>query len=185
MKPFFIVFALFIFWGCGNESTDITDTTLWEYSAKNHQAFLDQTSKPLLICYQNILTGFYNHDTLLIKNSAKEFATQIDTAIAHLNIADTVHQQIALPALQNIQSELEALLLESSELELNKSLQMLSVQLLNYFGQIGFQQNTIYIFNFPLENAEAQYWLGWSKTANNPYDNTDKKRYTAVKVLQE
>lgn len=184
MKSVLIITSVLFLLACSNTQSIDKAENLWSFTAQNHQVSLDQLSKPLIHNYEKLLVGFYQEDTFSIQQISADFLIQMDTAMAHLNAQDSLHLK-CMAAIQAMQSELEALQLETTLKEKQQSLSMFSVLMLNYLGLIGYQQNTIYIFSSVPEASEELYWFGFTKTAQNPYNVNDATRYTANQVLQE
>jgi len=182
MKILLFISSLLLLIACSAPEPTEKSDNLWSYTASHHQAVLDQAIKPMINGYNNLLQGFYNQDTIVINAHVNALLSLADSLIAHIDVQDST-QQKRVSTLQSIQSELEAMGLEQTIEGKQKSLSMLSVLLLNYLGDIGFQQNTIYIFN----NAanEEQTWFGFAKTARSPYTPLDKAQVTANQILQE
>ena len=108
-----------------------------------------------------------------------------DSIIAKVPATDTLQKYIVVAGLQGLNGELEALILDMHPLAVNAEIQMLSIELIHYLGQIGYQKSNIYIFKIPVDNKEDLVWLSLSKTSKNPYNNSDKEIYTATEILQE
>lgn len=170
---------------CKNINTDKQVNVLWEYIPHNHQINRDQQANTLIYGYQSILKGLASNDSSFLFQAASQLLLNTDSIIANIPKSDSLNQKLIVSEMNGLNGELAALLMESSPVALNKAVQMVSIELIHYLGQIGYQKSSIYIFDIPVDQQESLVWFSLSKTSKNPYNGQDKQIYTATQILQE
>ncbi len=182
----YLVFLLLVgFTACNSNNSSTEQNTLWEYIPQNHHDNWDQDAFNIINGYLYVLKGLSTNDSVFLLASTRQLISNSDSIIKKVSATDSLQQKIVVASLHALNGELEALILDTHPVAVNAEVQMLTVELLNYLGQIGFQKNNIYIFNIPVDNKEDLVWLSLSKTSRNPYNILDKELYTASQILQE
>jgi hypothetical protein len=159
------------------------------YVAANHRSSTDQAAQFMLAQYQNVLTGIGSQDTSYLLTATKSLIQMNDSlALLPLQLDSSLDQHWKI-GLQNINAELNGLLsavaIEDVK-EMKLSMHMTSLQILHLLGQIGYKENTIYVFNEGDENSEDGYtWLSVQKNSKDPYHPKQRAFVSAVQVLQE
>jgi hypothetical protein len=170
---------------CSSNNTSSESNRLWEYIPQNHHDSWDQDAFNIINGYQSILKGLTANDSSFLLAATQQLLANTDSIIKKVPTTDSLQQTIIVGGLQALNGELEALVLDTHPVAVNAEVQMLSIELIHYLGQIGYQKSNIYIFKIPVDNKEDLVWLGLSKTSKNPYNNLDKEMYTAAEILQE
>ena len=160
-----------------------------QFIPANHHSTTDHAAQFIFSEYQKLLTGLSNQDTSYLLNATVSLM-QMNDSLASLPLQlDSNLDQNWKIGLQNINAELIGLKNAISVNDMNEvklAIHMTGLHLLNLIGQIGYQENTIYIFNEIDEKNEDGYtWLGMQKTARDPFRAENHKPVTAVQVLQE
>ena len=171
---------------CSSNTSKPTDSSSWNFSTTHHDAILDRNCQTIIIQYQEILKGLANKDTAYLHVASHQLL-QICDSLATLKLGkDSSTQKKWADALTNVQSELEGLILTTEPKEINMSVHMTGVQILNGLAQIGYQAHTIYIFNVKDDEFEdGLTWFGLQKTARDPFHSEHRELLTATQVLQE
>ena len=174
---------------CNQNDDKQSNNITWEYVAKNNQAILDHQCQPILFQYQELLKALKNKDTSYLKIVANN-AILISDSLSQLKLPiDSNAQNIWVNGLGNMSAELSAIIMENELAgwdEIKMSINMFGLQLLNLFGQIGYKEHTIYIFN--TSNSELEdgyYWIGLQKNSKNPFQANINENVSAVAILQE
>ena len=176
---FFCLIAAMI--ACGTNSNPTTEQVTTKFQQKRHDAQLDQQVQPLLNQYFAVMQHLSEQDTANLQVYGASLI-QLADSLSHQQLSlDTATQSNALQGLMNIQSEMEAILMESSTGERLFGAQMLSLHWIDFLAAIGYQKQTIYLC---VDNAGNQ-WMSLTKKAVSPYLQEDKKTYEAMQVLQE
>lgn len=182
----YLVFLILVgITACGSNNTSTGTNTLWEYSPQNHHDSWDQNALKIINGYQIVLKGLSTNDSSLLLEATHQILVNTDSIIKNVPISDTLQQNIIVAGLQALNGELEAIILDTHPVAVNAEVQMLSIQLIHYLGQIGYKKSNIYIFKIPVDNKEDLVWLSLTKTSKNPYNALDKEMYTASEILQE
>jgi hypothetical protein len=171
---------------CSSNTNKPTDSSSWDFSITHHDDLLDRNCQPIILQYQEILKGLINKDTAYVHVASNQLL-QICDSLSTLKLGkDTVVQKIWADALTNIHSELQGLILSTEPKEINMSVHMTGVQILNGLAQIGYQAHAIYIFNAKDDDFEdGLVWFGIQKSARDPFHSDNRKLIVATQVLQE
>jgi len=152
-----------------------------KFQQNRHDAALDQTIEPLLNQYFAIM-GYLEEKDSTDLNLYGVGLIQLSDSLSKTNLTlDTATQYNAEQGLINIQYEITAILMSTSQEERMMGAQMLSLHMIEFLATIGYQKQTIYIFSDALDNQ----WIGLNKKSKNPYLKSDKEIYEASMVLQE
>jgi len=88
-----------------------------------------------------------------------------------------------------LSAELKGLVMEQFINDIHLSFNMTSIQLLHLLGAIGYQKQSIYIFNTGVKKGEMEEdgftWLALTKKSSNPYLTNENQEVTAIQILQE
>jgi hypothetical protein len=188
LKYLFITLCI-AFLACQNASNNNVPSNNWSFKPQNNSPILDKNAGVIILQYQQLVQGFVNKDTFYIKEKCAEFIRLTDSLSALNIIPDSNSQNVWEIGVQNINAELQGL--NNTNLsnweELYATFNMCSIQILNFLGAIGYQQNNIYIFNSNRgQNQDAFYWFGLQKNGKDPFNaNYRAKQTLAAQVLQE
>ncbi len=171
---------------CSSNTYKSTDSSSWNFSTTHHDAILDRNCQPVIYQYQEIIKGLANRDTVYLQGASKQLL-QICDSLSSLKLGkDSVTQKIWRDGLTNIYAELLGLTFASDPKEINISVHMTGIQILNLLAQIGYQSHTIYIFN--VKDGAMEDGLGWfglQKSTRDPFHSDNRKLIMATQVLQE
>jgi hypothetical protein len=166
---------------CGNKENVTSDKLASKFVRERHDSNLDQQIQPLLNHYFAVMAYLQEKDSANLELYGTNMLLLTDSLL-QLNLSlDTATQSRAVQGLMNIQNEMSAILMESNPDERIMGAKMLSLQWIDFLAAIGYQKQTIYIFN---DNDES-HWMGIKNKAKNPYKNEGDIQYTPVQVLQE
>ena len=166
---------------CENKENMTSDKIASKFTRERHDSNLDQQIQPLLNQYLAVMANLQAKDSANLELYGANLILLTDSLI-QLNLSlDTATQSRAIQGLMNIQNEMSAILMESNPDERIMGAQMLSLQWIDFLAAIGYQKQTIYIFN---DNDES-HWMGIKNKAKNPYKNEGDIQYTPIQVLQE
>ena len=189
MVKHFALFCTLIIMGCTSPDQPVIDSELWKFEAKNNNLAIDAACEPLMNNYLDLMTALHRQDTSYLVQKATILISLTDSLQNIMLIKDTLLQQNFRNGLLTLQAELNALILEKTAQEIAFSANMISLQLLNLLGNVGYQKQTIYIFNgVGVEGIgvdDGLCWLALSKKSINPYQTQKNEFVTAQKVLQE
>jgi hypothetical protein len=174
---------------CNQSDNKQTNNNTWTYLAKNNHAVLDQQCQPILFQYQELLKALKNKDTSYLKLVTNNTIQLIDSMSLIKFPIDSNTQKIWYVGLGNFNAELSGIVI-GNELtnwdEIQMSVNMCGLQLLNLLGQIGYKEHTIYIFNANSSLVEDGYfWLGLQKNSKNPFKADKSDNVSAIAILQE
>ena len=166
---------------CGNKENVTSDKLASKFVGERHDSNLNQQIQPLLNQYFAVMAYLQEKDSANLELYGTNMLLLTDSLL-QLNLSlDTATQSRAVQGLMNIQNEMSAILMESNPDERIMGAKMLSLQWIDFLAAIGYQKQTIYIFN---DNDES-HWMGIKNKAKNPYKNEGDIQYTPVQVLQE
>lgn len=186
----FLMFVLISFQLACSESNQQKGTVYSSpFVAANHHKTTDHAAQFLIPAYQKILLGLSNKDTSFLMNATQSLIHMNDSLALLSAPLDSNLDQNWKTGLQNLNAELiglqNAIVLNDLN-EMKLGIHMTSLQLLNLLGQIGYQENTIYIFNEVDDKMEDGFtWLGTQKSGRDPFHPENHKLVSAVQVLQE
>lgn len=166
---------------CGTNSNESIDRVPTIFNEKRHDATLDQKVQPLLNQYFMVMDHLQEQDTADLQSYGATMIQLADSLSQQKLSNDTATQSNALQGLMNIQSEMEAILMESNPNERLLGAEMLSLHWIELLAGIGYQKQTLYIFS----DSEGQQWLGLNKKSKNPFKTGNSEVIEAVQVLQE
>jgi hypothetical protein len=176
---FFILLSTLL--ACSSNSNELMEPVTSSFQQKRHDAALDERVQPLLNQYFVVMAHLQEGDSTNLQSFGANLIQEADTLIQQKLSFDTATQTNAVQGLMNIQSEMEAILMESSLDERLFGAQMLSLHCIELLTSIGYQKQTIYIFS----DAAGNRWIGLNKRSRNPYQQDDTLSYQASQVLQE
>lgn len=166
---------------CGSNKTEPIERVSTQFDAKRHDPSLDQKIQPLLNQYFAVIAHLQEKDSSDLQSYGTSMLQFVDS-LSQQNISlDTLTQTNAIQGLINIQYEMSAILMEPNYNERILGAQMLSLQMIEFLAAIGYQKQTIYIFN---DNKDC-YWIGLKNKSTNPYQPEEAIYFTPVQVLQE
>lgn len=176
----FFIFIVAVM-SCETESNLPVTHITPKFQQSRQDAALDQKIQPILNQYFAIMDYLEEKDSADLKSYGLAMIHLADSLSQQKIAVDTATQTKAVQGLMNIQSEMEAILMESENNERLFGAQMLSLHWIAFLAAIGYQKQTIYIFSDSLGNQ----WLNLSKKSSNPYLQNDRTIYQASQVLQE
>lgn len=176
---FFIMIASIL--ACETQTKPSVGQIATMFQQNRHDAALDQTIEPLLNQYFAIMAYLDEKDSADL-NLYGVNLIQLSDSLSQTNLSlDSATQHNAEQGLINIQYEITAILMSTSQDERMMGAQMLSLHMIEFLATIGYQKQTIYIYSDALDNQ----WIGLTKKSKNPYFKSDKEIYEASMVLQE
>jgi hypothetical protein len=189
MYKILIFIVCIVIFSCKQNAINQINNQTWEYIAKNNHAILDQQCQPILFQYQELLKALKSKDTSYL-NLVANNTIQLTDSLAKLKFPiDTITQKIWFDGVGNINAELKGMVINNELIswdEINMSINMYSLQILNLLGQIGYKQHTIYIYNANSREIEdGFFWLSFQKNSKNPFVSEKSQNATAVAILQE
>jgi hypothetical protein len=188
MKIYMLLLAI-AFIGCKETEKKGVHQDIWSFDASRNNPQLDNLCSPIIRDYEELLLGLAKKDTAVLFAQSKALMLKLDTLPSFFVTKDTALFQVFKIGLMNIQNELQAVILEQYPEELNMAMHMLSVQLMHFLGEIGYNKQSVYIFNSngdkALEAEDGLLWLSLNKNTVNPYYNTDNELVEANYILQE
>lgn len=184
MKYLIFISFLTIFSSCTEQLNEEQESIYWTYHPQHHQDQWDQQAFLILSDYLNIQNNFSTFDTISLKNVVQNLLSTTDTILSHANTSDSLTQVIWVPGLQSFRNELEAFVLEHETNQLRDQLNMCAVSLVHFLGDIGYSKTNIYVFQ-KFDEANDWFWIGAEKRGKNPFNQLDRKEYSARFSLQE
>jgi hypothetical protein len=186
----YLIFVLVFFQiACSDSNKEGGTVYSTQFIAANHHSATDHAAQFIFSEYQKLLTGISNQDTSFLLNATESLIHMNDSLASLPMQLDSNLDQNWKIGLQNINAELIGLKKAISVNDLNEvklAIHMTGLHFLNLLGQIGYQENTIYIFNeIDKKNEDGYTWLGIQKTARDPFHAENHKPVSAVQVLQE
>ena len=174
---------------CNSVSDKTAFVSSWHYTLQTHNVNLDHNCQPLIYQYQQLQKGVLSKDTHFI-NSVVNYTIQLTDSLASLKLPlDSNLQKKWVDGLGNINAEYQGLLttnLFENPQEFYMSLNMCSIQILNLLGEIGYKEQSIYIFNSKSDNTDDGYfWFGLQKNSRDPYKPEKRDLNNADQILQE
>lgn len=173
------------------EDTDLIShfNLVWEVVEKKNNPQMDHNAQIVLNVYQELLKGVASGDTAYIHATSLLLITKSDSLIALSLSQDTALRDAWKHCLGSISDEVPGII-ESNQIgdtkELTNSMNMLSIQILNWLASIGYKEQNIYIFNETNEYVEdGIYWIGLQKRSKNPFNKDDKALVQAIGFLQD
>lgn len=174
---------------CASPSTPENNKELWAFDASKNQPSLDDQLTPLIHDYDAMFKELSINDTAILFSRANALITSCDSISKVLTMNDTALMQVVKMGLLNMQDELQGLIAEQYPDEIHQSMNMLSIHLLHLLGNIGYQKQSIYIFNTQEYSKDQEedgwVWASLNKKSINPYNNSNNKLFTAIMMLQE
>ena len=175
---------------CSSVTTPVLDNTKVVYLSQNNNPAIDKACQPLIVQYQEILKGMTNKDTVYLFQVTRSYIQITDSLVALNLVADSNLQENFNLGVNALNGELKGLLAAPSEHDLTKeiklSVNMVGIQLIHLLGQVGYKQQTIYIYSVNEDQVEdGLKWMGWQKTMRDPFHPNSKSTLTADQVLQD
>lgn len=189
------ILMCFCAFACANNAKKVEASDLilhfnlvWEVNKDANNPQMDHNAKTILSNYQELLKGIASKDTSYIKATSLLLIKTSDSLGTLVMSKDTTMQEEWMNGLGRISDELQGVLESNTQgdtKELTLSMNMLSIQMLNWLASIGYKEHHIYIFVAPNEYAEdGIYWLGLQKNTANPFQQK-KEEWQALGLLQE
>lgn len=189
MVKHFTLFGTLFIMACASPHQPTVDSELWKFEAKNNNLTIDSVCEPLVNNYLELMMALHHQDTSYLVNKATILLSMTDSLQNRTLLQDTTLQNNFKNGLVALGAELSAMMVEKTPNELAFSGHMVSLQLLNLLGNLGYQKQTIYIFNgvgmLGVGAEDGLTWLSLSKKSINPYQTQKNESVTAQKVLQE
>lgn len=181
MKRILSVYLSLALFACGTNAYESSDPILTSFNENRHDAMLDQKLQHILNQYFLVLDHLKTQDSVELQFYGSKMIQLADSLSQQTLSSDTLTQKNAMQGLMNIQSEMQAVLMESDPNEKRLGAVMLSLHWIELLATIGYQKQKLYIF---LDN-DGQQWLGYNKKSKNPYRYDDPRQYEANQMLQE
>lgn len=176
---FFIFIAAVM--SCETESNLPVTQMTPKFQQSRQDAALDLKIQPILNQYFAVMDHLEEKDSADL-NLYGIRLIQLSDSLTQIKLSlDTATQHNAAQGLINIQYEITAILMSTSQEERLMGAQMLSLHLIDFLATIGYQKQTIYIYS----DASDNQWIGLNKKSKNPYLKGDNEIYQASQVLQE
>lgn len=186
MNRLFIAFIALFLLSCNNSNLPSSNSALWEFHPKNNQNAFDNACPRILLNYQEVLKGVLAKDTTYLYAALKNLANLTDSFPALDAPKDSIINNELKQGWVNISAEIQGLRAETEWLEIYKSTNMISIQLLHLLGEAGYQSQNIYIFTTAFDGQEEGFnWLHIAKTSRDPYHPDNKELKQAQQILQE
>jgi len=186
MNRIFIAFITLILLACNNTNPPSSNGMLWEFHPKNNQNAFDNACQPILLTYQEVLKGVMAKDTAYLYAALKNLAILTDSFPVISYSKDSVLSNELKQGWVNINAEIQGLLAETQWVEIYKSTNMISIQLIYMLGEAGYNRQNIYVFTTAFDGQEDGFnWLGITKTSRDPYHPDNKELIQAQQILQE
>jgi len=166
---------------CQNKENVTSDKLASKFAGERHDSNLDLQIQPLLNQYFAVMAHLQEQDSANLELYGANMILLVDSLLQQNLSLDTTTQSKAIQGLMNVQNEMSAILMESNTDERIMGAQMLSLQWIDFLAAIGYQKQTIYIFN----DNEESYWMGLKNKAKNPYKNKGELQYAPIQILQE
>jgi hypothetical protein len=189
MYKFYIFLLVIVIIACNNKEKQGVHKDLWTFEPAKNNPKLDELCIPIIHDYEVLIQCLIKNDTSDLKTKAKDLLLKLDTVSNSYTTNDTVMYLQFKSGLMNIQDEIQGVILEKYPEDLNIAMNMVSIQLLHLLGGIGFNKQSVYIFNANGNNANVEedglIWLSLNKKSINPYYNIKNELVTANYILQE
>jgi hypothetical protein len=162
---------------------------LWSFTASNNNPQLDDLCTLIIKDYEGILQGLAKNDTANLFARANAMRLRCDTLPDSFITKDTTMINLFKAGLVNFQDELQGVVLEQYPEELHLAVNMASIQLLHLLGSIGYNKQSVYIFNTNGNKADLEedgfLWISLNKKSINPYNYIENELVSANYILQE
>lgn len=166
---------------CGTDSNESIDLVPTIFNEKRQDVELDQKLQPLLNHYFVVMDHLQEQDTADLQLYGTRMIQLSDSLLTQKLSNDTATQSSVIQGLMNIQSEMEAILMESDPNARLFGAEMLSLHWIELLAAIGYQKQTLYIYL----DQEGRKWMGLNKKSKSPYHSNKNEVFEAVQVLQE
>jgi len=188
MRKILLVVIVLVAFACNDSNLTQKKVNYWHFN-NQHDPILEQASDGLIAQYAKLVQTVSGGDTIQIFAVAKEFVNLTDTLQNQVISKDTSLQKVFLQELGHLNAELNGLVMEQYLNDIHLSFNMTSIQLLHLLGAIGYQKQSIYIFNTGVKKGDMDEdgftWLALTKKSSNPYNTNENQVFTAIQILQE
>lgn len=188
MRKILLVVIVLVALSCNDSKWSEKKVNYWSFKSQ-HDPLLEQASDGLIAQYAKLLQSVSGGDTIQIFGAAKEFINLTDTLQNQVISNDTSLQKAFSEELGHLSAELKGLVMEQYLNDIHLSFNMTSIQLLHLLGAIGYQKQSIYIFNTSVKKGEMEEdgftWLALTKKSSNPYLTNENQEVIAIQILQE
>ena len=188
MRKIRLLVIVLVTFACNDSQLSEKKVNYWTFNSQ-HDPLLEQASDRLMVQYAKLLQTVSLGDTIRVFAAAKEFISLTDTLQNQFISKDTSLQNVFTQEVGHLSAELKGLVMEQYLNDIYLSFNMTSLQMLHLLGAIGYQKQSIYIFNTGVkkggEDEDGYTWLAYTKKSNNPYLNNENQEVTAIKILQE
>ena len=187
-KLYILIFSILIM-SCNSTEKQGVYRDLWTFAASNNNPQLDDLCTLIIKDYEGILQGLAKNDTADLFARANAMRLRCDTLPDSFITKDTTMINLFKAGLVNFQDELQGVVLEQYPEELHLAVNMASIQLLHLLGSIGYNKQSVYIFNTNGNKADLEedglLWISLNKKSINPYNYIENELVSANYILQE
>jgi len=187
-KLYIFILSIFLV-ACNSPEKQGVHKDLWTFVASNNNPQLDDLCTLMIKDYEGILQGLAKNDTADVFARAKALILRCDTLPNYFVTKDTTMSNLFKSGLVNLQDELQGVVLEQYPEELNMAMNMASIQMLHLLGKVGYNKQSVYIFNTNGKKADLEeeglLWISLNKKSINPYYNIENELVSANYILQE
>lgn len=189
MGKLYIFILSILILACNSPEKQGAHKDLWTFEGSNNNSQLDDLCTLMIKDYEGILQGLAKNDTADLFARANAMILRCDTLPNSFVTKDTAMTNSFKTGLVIFQDELQGVVLEQYPEELNLAVNMASIQLLHLLGSIGYNKQSVYIFNTNGNKADMEedglLWISLNKKSINPYYNINNELVTANYILQE
>ena len=189
MGKFYIFIFSILILSCKSPEKQGIYKDLWTFEASNNNPQLDDLCTIMIKDYEGILQGLAINDTADLFARANAMRLRCDSLPNSFVTKDTSIINLFKAGLVNLQDELQGVVLEQYPEELHQAVNMASIQLLHLLGSIGYNKQSVYIFNTNGNKADLEedgfLWVSLNKKSINPYNYIENELVSANYILQE
>ena len=172
MGKFYILIFSILILACNSHEKQGVYKDLWTFAGSNNNPQLDDLCTLIIKDYEGILQGLTKNDTTDVFAKSKAVILRCDSLPNSFITKDTLLLNLFTSGLVNLQGELQGVVLEQYPEELNQAVNMASIQLLHLLGSIGYNKQSVYIFNTNGNKADMEedglLWISLNKKSINP-----------------
>ena len=188
MRKILLLGIVLVAIACNNSNYNEKNVNYWTFNT-HHDPILEEGSDRLLEQYGKLLQTVAIRDTTQIFTAAKDFIVLVDTIQKQVFSQDTSLQNKFQEELGHLSAELNGLVMEQYLNDIHLAFNMTSIQFLHLLGSIGYQKQSVYIFNSGVKKGDVEedgfVWLALTKKSINPYLDNQNQEVTAIQILQE
>lgn len=188
MRKILLWVIVLVAFACNDSKWSEKKVNYWTFNHQ-HDPLLEEASDRLITQYAKLLQRVSEGDTVQVFAATRDFITLTDTLQNQIISSDTSLQKVFTQELGHLSAELKGLVMEQYLNDIYLSFNMTSIQLLHLLGAIGYQKQSIYIFNTGVKKGEMEEdgftWLAYTKKSHNPYLIKENQEVNAIQILQE